>query len=100
MARNYIPVNQIVNDFVLTLDTDDYVSSAPDTTIRAFALRGIREMGFDMLKVVRSLKLSVSSNGTVTLPDDYVDWTKVGVCLLYTSPSPRDVEESRMPSSA
>ena len=27
------------------------------------------------------------------LSDDYV-------CLLYTSPSPRDVEESRMPSSA
>ena len=25
---------------------------------------------------------------------------KVDVCLLYTSPSPRDVEESRMPSSA
>ena len=24
----------------------------------------------------------------------------VGACLLYTSPSPRDVEESRMPSSA
>ena len=29
---------------------------------------------------------------------DYL--TKCGVCLLYTSPSPRDVEESRMPSSA
>ena len=32
-------------------------------------------------------------------------WTKADyydpkVCLLYTSPSPRDVEESRMPSSA
>ena len=25
---------------------------------------------------------------------------KCGTCLLYTSPSPRDVEESRMPSSA
>ena len=25
-----------------------------------------------------------------------IDWS----CLLYTSPSPRDVEESRMPSSA
>ena len=25
---------------------------------------------------------------------------KYGRCLLYTSPSPRDVEESRMPSSA
>ena len=32
----------------------------------------------------------------------YPDKTKVGWwnCLLYTSPSPRDVEESRMPSSA
>ena len=26
--------------------------------------------------------------------------TEGGACLLYTSPSPRDVEESRMPSSA
>ena len=26
--------------------------------------------------------------------------TEVKDCLLYTSPSPRDVEESRMPSSA
>ena len=25
---------------------------------------------------------------------------RLGGCLLYTSPSPRDVEESRMPSSA
>ena len=27
-------------------------------------------------------------------------FTLYGACLLYTSPSPRDVEESRMPSSA
>ena len=26
--------------------------------------------------------------------------TRADACLLYTSPSPRDVEESRMPSSA
>ena len=79
MARNYIQLDQVINDFIITLDTDDYVSHAPDTTIRSFALRGIREMGFDMNKVVRSLKLPVESNNTVTLPDDYVDWTKVGV---------------------
>ena len=30
--------------------------------------------------------------------NDVIDICKV--CLLYTSPSPRDVEESRMPSSA
>ena len=35
------------------------------------------------------------------LPDGHL-WDKdlVEDCLLYTSPSPRDVEESRMPSSA
>ena len=27
-------------------------------------------------------------------------FVKICTCLLYTSPSPRDVEESRMPSSA
>ena len=31
---------------------------------------------------------------------DYVDLERFMGCLLYTSPSPRDVEESRMPSSA
>ena len=29
-----------------------------------------------------------------------VELGKICTCLLYTSPSPRDVEESRMPSSA
>ena len=35
--------------------------------------------------------------GTTIVIDPSV---KGKVCLLYTSPSPRDVEESRMPSSA
>ena len=32
--------------------------------------------------------------------DKGVSKAEYGACLLYTSPSPRDVEESRMPSSA
>ena len=35
-------------------------------------------------------------NGTLRQTDSKV----LNSCLLYTSPSPRDVEESRMPSSA
>ena len=31
---------------------------------------------------------------------DQTGFTQNDICLLYTSPSPRDVEESRMPSSA
>ena len=45
--------------------------------------------------------LSPSCSATLNLldfkmPEKFYNYT----CLLYTSPSPRDVEESRMPSSA
>ena len=36
----------------------------------------------------------------VTYAEDKRGKIHVYICLLYTSPSPRDVEESRMPSSA
>ena len=38
-------------------------------------------------------EIKVEYDGLTYEEDDYA-------CLLYTSPSPRDVEESRMPSSA
>ena len=80
MARNYVPLQQVINDFMLSMDGNDFAAHVSDAAIKNFALRGLRELGFDMLKVIRSLKLSVnSSNNTVELPDDYVDWSKVGV---------------------
>ena len=79
MARNLVPLNQVISDFVITIDEDDYVSSVGDTAIRTLALRGIREMGFDLSKKVKSLKLPVESNDTVLLPDDFVDIVKIGV---------------------
>ena len=37
---------------------------------------------------------------TSLYPDQKPNIGLLNICLLYTSPSPRDVEESRMPSSA
>ena len=40
-------------------------------------------------------------NDVLSLPDEGLKRSDLyNLCLLYTSPSPRDVEESRMPSSA
>ena len=41
---------------------------------------------------------SLNEQGQILVSDLFGE--KVSGCLLYTSPSPRDVEESRMPSSA
>lgn len=79
MSMNKVKLSQIIRDFIITLDHDDYVSNASDIVIRNLALRGIREIGFDIGKKIKSIKLSVESNDTITLPDDYVDLSKVGI---------------------
>ena len=80
MSMNKVKLSQIVRDFIVTLDGDDFVSNASDAAIRNFALRGIREIGFDLGKKIRSIKLTVNTdNDTVSLPADYVDMSKLGV---------------------
>ena len=80
MAFDKVKLSQIIKDFILTLDGDDYAANISDSAIRNFALRGIREIGFDLGKKIKSLKVSIdTSNDTVALPDDYVDLVKLGV---------------------
>ena len=49
-------------------------------------------------------KETTSSNGTIAVEDEisksFLDYAMSVICLLYTSPSPRDLSTSRMPSSA
>jgi hypothetical protein len=79
MAFNKVKLSEIIRDFIITLDGDDYASNASDTAIRNLALRGIREIGFDLGKKVKSLKMTVQSNNTITLPEDFVDICKIGI---------------------
>ena len=48
------------------------------------------------------LKNKVTKKGAILtqMSKFWFDFTKDIVCLLYTSPSPRDISGSRMPSSA
>ena len=60
MSQVKVKLSQIIRDFIITLDGDDYASNASDSAIRNFALRGIREIGFDLSKKIKSLKLTDS----------------------------------------
>ena len=78
-GMNYVPLRQIIDDYIITLDVDDYANSPSDVAIRNVALRGIREFGFDVTSRVKSIKMSVNAtNNTVALPDDFVDLLKIG----------------------
>lgn len=89
MSQETVSINQIVNDFILTMSGDDYANNASDIVIKNFALRGIREMGFDMMKRIKTTELTINTTlGTVSLPVDFVALTKLAVLgsdgLLYT----------------
>lgn len=43
-----------------------------------YALKGIKEIGFDSPFKIKSTKLVVDSNLEITLPDDFVDYIRVG----------------------
>ena len=80
MSMNKVKLSQIINDFIITSDGDDYANNVSDSAIRNFALRGIREIGFDLGKKIKSIKRTVdTTNDTVALPDDFVDLLKLGI---------------------
>jgi hypothetical protein len=78
-GMNYVTLKQLIDDFIITMDSDDYISRVNDAMLRNVALRGIREFGFDVTSRIKSIKSSVNSNNTVSLPSDYVDLVKIGV---------------------
>ena len=83
-----VKLSQILSDYKITMDADDFVSNVSDVMLRNIALRGIREFGFDISKIIKSIKADINKdNNTVALPDDFVSLNKVGIVgsdgLLY-----------------
>ena len=43
-----------------------------------YALKAVKEIGFDSPFKIKSTKITVDTNREITLPDDYVDYVRVG----------------------
>jgi hypothetical protein len=70
----------------ITLDSciSDYMNEAEQSNHKYYklfhiAFRGLEDLGLDFFYQVKSVKLPINANLTVTLPADYLNWTKVGV---------------------
>ena len=59
-----------------------------------------KDLLFEVIKAFASPKLDLSVNAIDETQMGYVFEELIRICLLYTSPSPRDQRGSRMPSSA
>ena len=68
-----------------------------NTNIRRFA---DGEIYIEINENIRGNSVFVVQSTSNPANDNLMELLLVIDCLLYTSPSPRDVEESRMPSSA
>jgi hypothetical protein len=70
----------------ITLDSciNDYLNESEQSNNKYFklfhlAFRGMEQLGLDFFYQVKSVKLPINANLTVDIPNDYLNWTKVGV---------------------
>ena len=79
MSYSFIPLDQVINDYIIAMQEDDYASNVADYQIRQYALRGIREFGMDISANIKSVLLDVNEQyGYVEIPCDLLALTKIG----------------------
>tara|TARA_R100000458_G_C8277975_1_gene253786 strand:- start:6656 stop:7390 length:735 start_codon:yes stop_codon:yes gene_type:complete len=79
MSQNTVTLKEVINDFKVTIEDADHIANSSDRALHNIAKRGIREIGFDIAKKIKTVKLDVGDNDTVELPSDFVDVCKVGL---------------------
>lgn len=79
MSQNTVTLKEVINDFKVTMEDADHIANSSDRALHNIAKRGLREIGFDISKKIKTVKLNVESNDTVDLPNDFVDICKVGL---------------------
>ena len=84
-------INSFIRDFVKDLSENNAAIFAGAGLSKSSGYVNWKELLTD---IAEELELKID------LESDLISLAQYHVCLLYTSPSPRDVEESRMPSSA
>lgn len=77
MSQNkaYIPLDSVVQDYL----NESEQSQQKYFKLWHLAFRGMEELGLDFFYKIQAVKLPINANMTVTLPANYLNWSKVGV---------------------
>lgn len=71
----WIPIEEIITAYM----DEAEISNHKYFKLWHLSFRGMTELGLDAFYAVKSLKLPINANLTVTLPPDYLNYVKVGV---------------------
>lgn len=73
----YTLLQDIINDYMMSRSSDDYTSDTPRHQILYQAMKGMRELYYDVLQEISGIALDVSASLQVTLPPDYVNYVRI-----------------------
>jgi hypothetical protein len=73
----YITMEEIINNFLMSRDDDDYTSSTQRFKILYQARRAMREFYYDVLREIRAIEIELSPSLQVTLPPDFVNYVRI-----------------------
>jgi hypothetical protein len=75
MSAQYVSLDQCITAYLDESQQGDYKYYK----LWNLAMRAMQELGLDYFYQIKSVKLPVMANKTVTLPNDYLQWSKIGV---------------------
>ena len=73
--QGWITLESVINDYL----NESEQSHNKYFKLYHIAFRGLEHLGLDFFYKVKSVKIPVNANKTVTLPPDYLKYTKLGV---------------------
>lgn len=73
----FVTLDQLVNDYMMSLDPDNYTSVVPRYQVVYQIKRGLRELYYDVLKEIKAVELELSPTLNIILPPDYVNMVRI-----------------------
>ena len=73
----YVTLEGIINNYMMSLQSDDYTANAQRFQVLYQARRAFKELYYDVVQEIRGVELDLSPQLRVTLPPDYVNWVRI-----------------------
>lgn len=73
----YVTLDEIINNYMMSRDSDDFTSTVPRYKVLYQAKRGLRELYYDVVREIRAIELDLSPTLNVTVPPDFVNFVRI-----------------------